>query len=360
MNESVDSLSRVLPPASGNAAPHEPPGATRPNGRAVTRADLSPEDILAIEHMVTEDDTPVDNWFSEQQQRLLTHPLYASWPGPGEGRPFVVAANVGVFRLPREAPLVPDAFLCLNVSRPKDYWAKPGRSYCMWEYDGKPPDVVIEVVSNTEGGEMGAKKERYAQFGVTYYVVFDPRDHLKQGRLHAFELSSTGIYVECQADLLPMVGLGLRLWRGVFEKEEATWLRWHDASGALIPTAEERAEQERNRAEKADNRAEQADNRAKQERNRAKQADNRAKQERNRAEQADNRAKQERNRAEQADNRAKQERNRAEKADNRAEQERNRADQERDGADRLAALLRAHGIPSDDGGNPDESGALPD
>ena len=37
-----------------------------------------------VEHLVTEDDTPVDNLFSEKQQRLLTEPLYASWPGPGE------------------------------------------------------------------------------------------------------------------------------------------------------------------------------------------------------------------------------------------------------------------------------------
>ena len=33
--------------------------------------------------MVTEDDTPVDNWFSEKQRRLLVDPLYASWQGPG-------------------------------------------------------------------------------------------------------------------------------------------------------------------------------------------------------------------------------------------------------------------------------------
>jgi hypothetical protein len=48
-----------------------------------------------IDHIVTEDDIPVDNMFSEKQQRLLAEPLYSSWTGPGEGRPFVVAANVG-------------------------------------------------------------------------------------------------------------------------------------------------------------------------------------------------------------------------------------------------------------------------
>jgi hypothetical protein len=44
--------------------------------------------------LVTEDDTPVDNLFSAKQQRLLVEPLYTSWSGSGEGRPFLVEANL--------------------------------------------------------------------------------------------------------------------------------------------------------------------------------------------------------------------------------------------------------------------------
>ena len=44
--------------------------------------------IAAIEHLVTEDETPVDNLPSEKQQRLLTELLYSAWSGPGEGRTF--------------------------------------------------------------------------------------------------------------------------------------------------------------------------------------------------------------------------------------------------------------------------------
>jgi hypothetical protein len=32
----------------------------------------------AVDHLVTEDDTPVDSFFSEKQLRLLTEPLYSS------------------------------------------------------------------------------------------------------------------------------------------------------------------------------------------------------------------------------------------------------------------------------------------
>ncbi|MBI4770116.1 MAG: Uma2 family endonuclease, partial [Chloroflexi bacterium] len=87
---------------------------------------------------------------------MLTEPLYSSWSGPGEGRRFLAAANVGVFSSVRHPPLVPDAFLSLDVEAPADLWPKRNRSYFLWEY-GKPPDVVIEVVSNREGHETGRK-----------------------------------------------------------------------------------------------------------------------------------------------------------------------------------------------------------
>src|SRR5665213_3506410 len=93
----------------------------------------------AIDHLVTEDDAPVDNVFSEKQQRLLTEALHSSWPGPGEGRPFVAMANVGLFYAVRLPPVVPDALLSLNVALPADVRPKSARSYFTWEY-GKAPE----------------------------------------------------------------------------------------------------------------------------------------------------------------------------------------------------------------------------
>src|SRR5258706_3296477 len=77
-----------------------------------------------IDHLITEDDTPVDNIPSEKNQRLLTEPLYSSWAGPGEGRVFLVAANVGLFRSMHQQAVVPDVFLILDVQMAKDWWAK--------------------------------------------------------------------------------------------------------------------------------------------------------------------------------------------------------------------------------------------
>ena len=253
---------------TGSALPHQKrektPGADKPASDrrvAAVHPPLTAADRRAIEHLVTEDDTPVDNRFSEKQRRLLTSPLYNSWAGPGGERPFMVCADVGLFLHPRQAPLVPDVFLSLDVHELQEPWAKEGRSYFIWEYK-KAPDVAIEVVSNEKGGEMAGKFERYARFGVPLYVVFDPLRLVQEETVQAFQRTLAGAYRPCDYDILPDIGLGLRLWQGRFENLDATWLRWQDASGQLIPTAAERADRERNRADQERDRADQERNRA--------------------------------------------------------------------------------------------------
>ena len=213
-----------------------------------------------VEHLVTEDDTPVDNLFSEKQQRLLTDPLYASWPGPGAGRPFLAMANVGLFYSVEQAPFVPDMLLSLDVRCPAELWLKSHRSYFVWEY-GKPPDVVVEIVSNRRGGEDSNKLEGYARIRVPYYAIFDPELLLSDEVLRVYELRRLD-YRPLEEPLLPGIGLGLQLWRGSFEGHENTWLRWVDATGQVLLTGSERAEQAEDRAERAEDRAKQAEDRA--------------------------------------------------------------------------------------------------
>jgi Uma2 family endonuclease len=215
---------------------------------------LAAECMPNIDALVTEDDTPVDNLFSAKQQRLLVEPLYSSWAGPGDGRPFLADANVGVFYSVRRPPLVPDAFLSLDVQAPEDLWTRSNRSYFVWEY-GKPPDVAIEVVSNQKGAEAEGKLRDYARIGVAYYVIFDPINQLQAGLLRVYRLHE-GIYHQTAEGWLPMVGLGLILWQGVYEGLLQTWLRWCDRDGVVIPTGAERAEQEHQRAEQEHQRAE--------------------------------------------------------------------------------------------------------
>lgn len=202
-----------------------------------------------IDHIITEDGAPVDSVFAEKQQRLLTEPLYTSWH---PGHPFIAMANVGLFFTPKQPPLVPDTLLSLDVHAPDDLHRKENRSYFVWEY-GKPPNVVIEIVSNQEGGEDSNKLLGYERIGIAYYAIFDPNQHLSGEVLRVFQIH--GMKYEripsspANAYSLSGINLGITLWRGQFEGATGEWLRWTDSSGAIIPTGAELAEFERQRAD---------------------------------------------------------------------------------------------------------------
>lgn len=207
-----------------------------------------------------EDDEPVGNLFFARQQRLLVEPLYSSWtPLPneegeislGSPRPFLADANVGVFFAVHQPPLVPDMFLSLDIQTGPDWNADECRSYFVWEF-GKVPDVVVEVVSNREGHELGSKLRRYAEWGIPYYVVFDPFHELSETTLCVYEFGFGKRYRPRDNWNLPTVGLSLTLWDGEFEGIRDTWLRWCDAEGQMIPTGKERSAQEAARATRAE------------------------------------------------------------------------------------------------------------
>ena len=225
---------------------------------------LAPEDGPPVDHIVTEDDTPVDNFPSAKQQRLLIDPLYHSWQAT---QPFLADANIGIFYAAKSPPIVPDVFLSLDVQVANDWWTKRHRSYFIWEF-GKAPDVVIEIVSNTVGHEASTKLYRYLQMHVPYYVIFDPLDQLGGGVLRLYELQGLA-YIDRSDRWLPNVGIGLTLWEGRYEKKRDTWLRWCDREGNLNLTGGERADKEYQRAETEHQRAETEQQRAETEQQRA-------------------------------------------------------------------------------------------
>ncbi|MCP4349969.1 MAG: hypothetical protein GY795_31190 [Desulfobacterales bacterium] len=101
-----------------------------------------------LSDIITEDDTPVANFFVEKQQRLLAGSLNSSWK---PGRPFIAFANVGIFYDLKQPPLVPNMFLSMDVKLPEDVWKKENRAYFLFKY-GKPPEVVVEIVTDPEDG----------------------------------------------------------------------------------------------------------------------------------------------------------------------------------------------------------------
>jgi len=207
-----------------------------------------------VSHLITEDDTPVDSVFSERQMALLRETLYTSWAGPGEGHTFVAMGNVAIYATNFTPPLVPDFLVSLDVQIPSDPMLKEHRCYFLWLY-GKPPEVVIEVVSNRKGSELGDKLLDYARLGVAYYIVYDPFLEISGEPLCIFARQATR-FVETTDRWLAEVELGLTLWAGVYEGFDDVWLRWVDRNGVLLATGAEakreeqmRAEQERQKAE---------------------------------------------------------------------------------------------------------------
>ena len=146
---------------------------------------------------------------------------------------------------------------------------KEDRSYFVWLY-GKPPNLVVEIVSNKEGGELDRKMDIYQSIGVSYYAVHDPFRHLGQRELRLFQLVG-GKYVELMDPtvLMDEIGLGLVFWEGTYLDVDARWLRFVDREGRLIPTGLEksmaqaretheqraRADEEKSRADRAEERA---------------------------------------------------------------------------------------------------------
>jgi hypothetical protein len=95
--------------------------------------------------LVTEDDTPVDNFASEKQQRLLVGSLYSSW----QEQTFLAAANVGVF-------------LSFDVQVPENWWEKQNRSYLVWRF-GKPQQAEQERLEKEQAQHRAEQAEQRAQ-----------------------------------------------------------------------------------------------------------------------------------------------------------------------------------------------------
>jgi Uma2 family endonuclease len=211
---------------------------------------LDPRDWPDTSTLITEDDEPLDNIFQERQARLLVDSLYAEWTD----KKFLAMANVGLFNSSVQPAIVPDVLIALGVlplPNPNEH-----KSYFIWEY-GKIPDLVLEIVSNRDGGEADEKLERYASMGVPYYVIYDPflylaskapkakaaRQTKTAANIRIFELK-VGRYIETlRSRKVEQLNLGFTTWTGTYEGVTGEYLRWTDARGQMLRTRSEVIEQ---------------------------------------------------------------------------------------------------------------------
>ncbi|MBJ7899259.1 MAG: Uma2 family endonuclease [Cyanobacteria bacterium RI_101] len=190
---------------------------------------------------------------------------------------FFIGANLTIYfsrqQLKNRDFRGPDFFLVKNTAR------KPRRSWVVWEEEGRYPDLIIELLSeSTSAVDRREKRDLYGRvFHTPEYFYFSPETlefagfKLHLGQYEAIEPNAQG--------WLWSEELGLFL--GVWGQE----LRYFSLDGTLIPSPTEAAEAERQNAALERQRVETLRELVERERLRANEEQQKAEQERLRANQ---------------------------------------------------------------------------
>ncbi len=208
-----------------------------------------PRYLPTADELPCSDDTPVDNELQELIPSLLKSILQILW---SDRLDWFFGIDMGVYYHPEQPPIVPDGFLSLNVERFYDEDLRP--SYVLWEEE-VAPILVLEVVSNTIGGEYTTKLVRYAQMGVLYYVIYNPKRRRK-AKLEIYKLVNGSYELQAANPLwMPEIGLGIGNERVNYGGLTRDWLYWYDESNQRYPSPSEQIELERQKATVASQRA---------------------------------------------------------------------------------------------------------
>ncbi len=199
------------------------------------------------------DGMPVDNEDQNFLPNLLLFLLEYLWEGRND---WYFGVDMGVYHttgVNPKIPVVPDAFLSLGVERRKG--GKSRRSYVTWEEDDIVPELVIEMVSHTPGGEYDEKLDIYIKLAVPYYVIYNPEFWKRDGHL-PFEVYKlvNGVYRLQIGEpfWMPEIGLGIGRCPMPNDRLGREILSWYDRKGQRHRNA---AEVERSRADEAQLRA---------------------------------------------------------------------------------------------------------
>lgn len=231
----------------------------------------------------SEDGTFVKNFQEHPQSVLVTESM---WPILQKIHPdgqFLIGQDSGIYwRLtnPYLAGAVsPDWFYIPDVTPTID--GQMRRSYVMW-YEPVPPLIVMEFISTTDGGERDRTPYK-GKFWIyervirpAFYAIYEADKglvdlyHLTEDRFQPVPPNVRKHFS------IPQLGIELGIWRGEYKNVNLPWLRIWDAEGNLLPTPEERAEQETQRANQETQRANFEAQRAEQEAQRANQETDRA------------------------------------------------------------------------------------
>lgn len=236
------------------------------------QAQVNPVDVIDFDPPPTEDELPYDDGMPMESDRhvqqmiLLKDSLHLYLAQKRDD--FFIGSNMFVYFSPHQVRTHdfrgPDLFVALGVAK------RERKSWVVWQEE-KGPAVVIELLSGSTATQDKVKKKLIYQerLRVPEYFWFDPFSGelagfaLRDGVYEPIELDDKGRLISKQLDL------ALVCRESSYIGLEAPYLRWATLDGAIVPTREELAQQERQRADQATQRAESERERAESERERA-------------------------------------------------------------------------------------------
>ncbi len=204
-------------------------------------------DVVAPPGDLESNEPEMETYLHLIQMILLLESLELHWKDRND---FFAAGNLTVYFSPRQLKSEhfrgPDFFVVLGTER------RPRKSWTVWDEDGRYPNVIVEILSDTtESLDRGLKKQIYQDvFRTPDYFWFDPETlelagfHLMDGQYRPLVPDADG-----------------RLWSeqmGLFLGLHEGKLRFFTPQGVLLPAAKEAAQA----AEKAERRADTAERRA--------------------------------------------------------------------------------------------------
>ena len=196
------------------------------------------ENVIVPPGDLYSDEPPLESELHLRQIILLLNCLEWLWQDRND---FYAAGNLTIYysqnQRRNEDFRGPDFFVVSDTER------KTRKSWVIWEEDGKYPNFILEILSDsTANVDRNLKKKLYQNtFRTPNYFWFDPYTlefagfNLVVGEYQAIEPNNQGHLWSQQLELYLGIHQGL--------------LRFFTANGELVPTPEEQAESEREQKE---------------------------------------------------------------------------------------------------------------
>jgi Uma2 family endonuclease len=206
----------------------------------------------------------VKNFQEHPQSLLLTSSIHPILDRLHPNRQYCIGQDCGIYwRLtdpPERGAEAPDWFYVPNV--PPLLNGEVRRSYVMWK-EIIAPLIAIEFVSGDGSEERDqtspfdgddAKAGKFWVYEQAIRIPFYAIYEVHKASVEVYELTANHYQPlppnsRGHFPIEPM-GVELGIWQGQQYNQTLPWLRWWDQNGNLLLTAEERAEQEKQRADR--------------------------------------------------------------------------------------------------------------